>query len=208
RPDFRANGIPSGPPHRAQQYRLRVVADGNGLCGKWCGGRIQSATTDQTGLKPECRPVDCLHRLQDLYRLGRDFRPYTIAGQHCYPVNSLHISSAVYYTGLTGKFATFLVSFARLGHSRESGNLLRKPLEMCVVGLDSRFRGNDPGLDWIPAPNDTNTIFLKSKACGSLEPNRALNAKAFRINKLLDMIVQGPRLLVLPIMDNKLNSRS
>ena len=50
-----------------------------------------------------------------------------------------------------------LVSVAKLGHSRESGNLLRKPLEMCVVRLDSRFRGNDQRLEWIPIPNDTST---------------------------------------------------
>jgi len=29
-----------------------------------------------------------------------------------------------------------------------------------VVGLDSRFRGNDRRLEWIPIPNDTGTRLL------------------------------------------------
>ena len=31
------------------------------------------------------------------------------------------------------------------------------PWECAVVGLDSRFRGNDQRLEWIPIPNDTST---------------------------------------------------
>jgi len=49
------------------------------------------------------------------------------------------------------------VSFARPSHSRESGNPLRKLWKCAVVGLDSRFRGNDRRLEWIPIPNDIST---------------------------------------------------
>ena len=53
-----------------------------------------------------------------------------------------------------------VVSFARRSHSRESGNLLRKPLEMRCrrTGFLPPWRdGNDRRLEWIPIPNDTKT---------------------------------------------------
>jgi len=53
-----------------------------------------------------------------------------------------------------------LVSFARPGHSRESGNPLRKPLGMCCrrTGFLPPWRdGNNQRLEWIPIPNDTST---------------------------------------------------
>jgi hypothetical protein len=34
-----------------------------------------------------------------------------------------------------------------------------------VVGLDSRFRGNDAGLEWTPIPNDTSSIACLPTAC-------------------------------------------
>jgi hypothetical protein len=51
-----------------------------------------------------------------------------------------------------------LVSSARPSHSRPAmaGGIYSANLWKCaVVGLDSRFRGNDPRLEWIPIPNDT-----------------------------------------------------
>ena len=53
-----------------------------------------------------------------------------------------------------------VVSFARRSHSRESGNLLPKPLEMRCrrTGFFPPWRdGNDRRLEWIPIPNDTKT---------------------------------------------------
>ena len=60
-----------------------------------------------------------------------------------------------------------LVSFARPSHSRPAlaGGITSANLrKYAVVGLDSRFRGNDRGfrgndrrLEWIPIPNDTST---------------------------------------------------
>ena len=47
-------------------------------------------------------------------------------------------------------------------HSRESGHLLRKPLECVFGGLDSRFRGNDPNRERPCLANDTTTYEIKS----------------------------------------------
>ena len=50
-----------------------------------------------------------------------------------------------------------LVSFARPSHAAKAGIHSANPWECAVVGLDSRFRGNDQRLEWIPIPNDTST---------------------------------------------------
>jgi hypothetical protein len=66
-----------------------------------------------------------------------------------------------------------LVSFARPSHSRPAmaGGIYSANLWKCaVVGLDSRFRGNDRRLEWIPIPNDTSTQNWQGQTLLELPP--------------------------------------